>query len=368
MSIADLLDFFIIFIIALNATVTIVLASKLTHIVQNEFLYRVVIFSLYLTTTFTIVFVSDQLIGWILLSFLPMLALYARSNDKTLWYAIICHPFIVLTYYFTFYHHGMLEFSLRVLVGSYILFFCLFYLFIRIQSAKLKAICCAGFVSIFETTSQIIEYHGLVFSTVILFMWNIVTYLIIFMLIRRLAVLLLKAEETDYQEKYIDDLTNAYNFKAFSQHYNGTPKDEDYLLAIIDVDGFKQINDQHGHDVGNLILSKLSEILADNLQGKHQFFDYKVYRYGGEELIVAVKCNFDTKIEDQAQGLLKTLLQVNEQFGNTTQKLINEHVTFSGGLTAYSLWEYSDDKTFKQADTLLYEAKSDSSIIIKTDL
>jgi len=52
-------------------------------------------------------------------------------------------------------------------------------------------------------------------------------------------------------------------------------------VAMIDVDYFKQINDRHGHPVGDEVLRILAQVLRDSVR-----IDDKVFRYGGEEFLI----------------------------------------------------------------------------------
>ena len=64
-----------------------------------------------------------------------------------------------------------------------------------------------------------------------------------------------------------DDLTGLSNRRGFyllaesalhSAHHNGRR----CLLAFIDVDGLKQVNDQHGHEVGDALLADIGQVVA----------------------------------------------------------------------------------------------------------
>ena len=79
-----------------------------------------------------------------------------------------------------------------------------------------------------------------------------------------------------YKLAFYDALTNVYNRRAYDT-LQVNPND---VIAIVDIDFFKKINDTYGHDVGDVILASLASILK-----KYS----KTYRYGGEEFILIFK-------------------------------------------------------------------------------
>lgn len=365
-----IISFIIIFTIAVNSMVAMGLISKVSNIMRSERIYRTTLFALYVSATFTTVFVSEQLTGIILLSFLPMLTLYQFSNNKTIMYAIISHPLIVISYYWAFNMGNDVVVSIGIVASSYTMLLIALYVVKRFQNNRLRMIVCGVMLAIFETLGQAPEYNlsilNIEFRPITLL--NIIGYLVAIKFIEFLYSIILKVEEADYQEKYIDTLTNLHNFKAFSEDYNGALKENDYLMAVIDIDHFKKINDTYGHAIGNAILERLSDFLADNLNAEYAFLDYKVYRYGGEEIIITVKNYPNMILDENGQNLIKILHKVNNTLGDTSEKLIRERVSFSGGVTAYSLSNYSDEQTFERADELLYQAKEKPDIVILSDI
>ena len=71
-------------------------------------------------------------------------------------------------------------------------------------------------------------------------------------------------------------------------------------LFIFDIDGFKQINDTHGHTVGDAVLREVGKRLntvADN--------DFTPYRFGGDEFVCILKNNFKRQIENYANRCME---------------------------------------------------------------
>ena len=148
-----------------------------------------------------------------------------------------------------------------------------------------------------------------------------------------------------------DDLTGLYNRRHFLERLeeelslanrNHTP----LYLAIIDLDHFKQVNDNYGHHSGDEVLSRFARIASQSLRKSDL-----LARYGGEEFVVL----FPHASEVASEAALERL---RSQFSDQNYEFAPElHTTFSAGLTAFQEGETADQLT-KRADAALYEAKS----------
>lgn len=114
-------------------------------------------------------------------------------------------------------------------------------------------------------------------------------------------------------------------------------------LALLDIDHFKQVNDEYGHDVGDTVLRELSEKLSQVFRDS----DY-LARWGGEEFLVALT---DTDV-DSASSVLERLRR--EIAG--LKELSVPSLTLSMGAAEWRP-ELDLAAALKQADVALYEAK-----------
>lgn len=100
-----------------------------------------------------------------------------------------------------------------------------------------------------------------------------------------------------------DALTGLYNRRFIVDMLDRIHKENDplgFCVAMCDVDFFKKVNDNYGHDVGDEVLKKVASILKETIVGENQ-----VGRWGGEEfLIVFPKTN-----GDQAMDILYNVQQ-----------------------------------------------------------
>lgn len=151
------------------------------------------------------------------------------------------------------------------------------------------------------------------------------------------------------QEKSIrDGLTNLYNYKFImevleEEIQKSIQRKSSLCLMMVDIDYFKKVNDNYGHQTGDQVLNMVSRLIQLNVRENDQ-----VGRYGGEEFIILLP---DTGLDDAyqiAENIRKSI-----QSFNFTKKTLN--VTISIGLSEHQL---EDAKVFiKRADTLLYRAK-----------
>lgn len=147
----------------------------------------------------------------------------------------------------------------------------------------------------------------------------------------------------------IDPLTGAFNRlgleEAFSLGlYEWRNNKRPLSLIMMDIDHFKNINDTFGHDVGDSILSKLSELILQHIRSQDL-----LARWGGEEFVLVCR---DTDI-DNAFGLAEKLrgLIASQSFPKGIQ------VTASFGVAMLNTNE-NLEQLFKAVDIALYEAKA----------
>ena len=150
-----------------------------------------------------------------------------------------------------------------------------------------------------------------------------------------------------------DQLTGLYN-KATTEHLiKATLKqrrftDEKHALMIIDVDHFKDVNDQLGHLYGDIVLTQL----ADSLKPLFRTDDI-VGRVGGDEFFVLMKNYKPVEIlKDKA-----------EKIGNAFRKTYTENgatvnISASIGIALFPQHGAEFDELYKAADAALYSAKA----------
>jgi two-component system cell cycle response regulator len=150
-----------------------------------------------------------------------------------------------------------------------------------------------------------------------------------------------------------DELTGLYNRRYFDRHLalmldKAREQDRDMALMLIDMDYFKEVNDTHGHDVGDAVLREFALRLRRNIRGVDL-----ACRFGGEEFVVLMP---DTDFR-QAQGVAERVrMAVAERsFEGGGGPSLN--VTISVGVALNEGAGDTQDGILKRADIALYRAK-----------
>ena len=173
--------------------------------------------------------------------------------------------------------------------------------------------------------------------------------LLVALLIGTLAAWLFVQRRRIHQLAYTDPLTNAPNrrfmFNLLTKVFINARKGN--CIALLDIDHFKKVNDTYGHQTGDEVLVKCSQLIRQRLRSTDQYC-----RYGGEEFLLLLK---DTTVH-QAQEVMddiRSALHAVTAWQSTEEEFA---VSFSCGLVELSTYE-DIDKAIAHCDTLLYTAK-----------
>ena len=148
-----------------------------------------------------------------------------------------------------------------------------------------------------------------------------------------------------------DFLTGVYNRRYFYENMNeyvayAEEHMEPYVVAMLDIDHFKKINDTHGHNSGDKVLKTLAKKLIDETKG-----DDLIARFGGEEFCVILK---DISNEDA----VKFFVNLRANIANCKVQLKKEQISFTVSIgVAFSRSDYRLDELLELADEALYRAK-----------
>lgn len=149
-----------------------------------------------------------------------------------------------------------------------------------------------------------------------------------------------------------DELTGLYNRREMWVRLDTQLRlhqrlGQPFCFALLDLDFFKSINDQHGHLVGDEVLRALAQLSHSSLRD----IDF-IARYGGEEFAVILP---QTRLQDAEQSMERLRQQVASHTLQVDAQSLR--ITVSIGLTQYRAGEPLN-VTLARADSALYQAKA----------
>lgn len=154
-----------------------------------------------------------------------------------------------------------------------------------------------------------------------------------------------------------DPLTGALNRSALDARIPVLEQqgvDRPIGLLVADLDRFKEINDEHGHDAGDAVLREA----AERIRGALRAFD-SFYRVGGEEFVVLLT-------DSDAAGSAEVAARVAAAFRSAP--LAGVPVTVSIGVATAAAGDvFSYDALFARADAALYRAKQEGRDRVVSD-
>lgn len=167
-----------------------------------------------------------------------------------------------------------------------------------------------------------------------------------------------QAEEAVRQMAFNDPLTQLPNRRLLNDRIQQTistcKRSKEYTaLLFLDIDNFKYINDNYGHDNGDLLLQQIARRIATGVRDSDT-----LARFGGDEFVI---------VSEQLSPDLDLARQQAALIGNKTMELFERefilqdaicHVSTSIGIVLFNDDERSVTTLLKQADVAMYQAKA----------
>lgn len=147
----------------------------------------------------------------------------------------------------------------------------------------------------------------------------------------------------------VDELTSLVNRRRMHEVLEAEerrqPSSRDTCIALLDIDFFKQVNDQFGHAAGDSVLRSFSQAARACLRG-----DDVLARWGGEEFLLLLP---DASLDD-ARGVLERIAE--QVHAMPVPGVEGRRISFSAGLATRNLGEPFAE-AINRADKALYRAK-----------
>ena len=138
-----------------------------------------------------------------------------------------------------------------------------------------------------------------------------------------------------------DYLTGIFNRSGLDRYLDSAAAGQN-ALVLVDLDGFKKINDTYGHDAGDRILRKLSEKLSSSFRS-----DDRICRIGGDEFAVIM---WNAGVESAAM-IREKIASINAEMrvesDETPSASISAGVAFGGEGTGRDLFRHADRELYR---------------------
>ncbi len=161
------------------------------------------------------------------------------------------------------------------------------------------------------------------------------------------------------QQALHDSLTGLYNrnideilHKEFSRAQR---EDKPISLAMIDIDHFKEINDKHGHQYGDLVLKSLSEYILSTIREEDL-----AARYGGDEIMLVFPGMNQENAVQKAEEIRENFIKLSAAI---SQQQVSSTITI--GVATFPQSGKTVDEVIRSADWALYAAKEEGRNRVK---
>ena len=160
----------------------------------------------------------------------------------------------------------------------------------------------------------------------------------------QISELIVRAIRSD-RDARVDQLTKLPNRRAWAERCETLAEETEYALAVLDLDDFKQINDQHGHSAGDAILMMVARVLREDVH-------CTAFRTGGDEFILLMRGG---KLDDAKRRIDSIRRRIENAVVTYQQARLTTTVTL--GLACAQDGE-AVTTVLERADSALYRAKT----------
>ena len=148
-----------------------------------------------------------------------------------------------------------------------------------------------------------------------------------------------------------DELTGVGNYRALNERLaeevsRHRRRSREFALILIDLDGFKQVNEEHGHLAGDRLLAEIGRALDDEVRREDS-----VFRQGGDEFAVIVPEAHAEEAEEVATRLCRRIRQ--RGYGSDLEL----PVSAAAGIAMYPADGRTEQELLRRADLDLFASK-----------
>lgn len=203
-----------------------------------------------------------------------------------------------------------------------------------------------------------------------------ITLLVVIYLIYKLVIKVLKVQDELTRMAHFDTITNLPSrqyLMNYLQKKTTVEKGQGFAILFIDLDNFKKVNDNAGHDAGDIVLKKIADYLQESAIKRtpvpvsttsisEKSISFRIApgmlnvaaRVGGDEFIHVVR---DVNTEEEAAKIAKDLLDGFQEIRNTDEIIQKYGVGLSIGVALYPKHSENYHVLIKYADIAMYKSK-----------
>ncbi|MCR5272509.1 MAG: diguanylate cyclase [Lachnospiraceae bacterium] len=165
----------------------------------------------------------------------------------------------------------------------------------------------------------------------------------------------LKQTEALRREAETDTLTNIPNRLGLTRHVGQIFRNNDhdiFAVSVIDIDFFKQYNDNYGHQEGDVCIQSVANVLTECTKDNDNIY---CARFGGDEFVIIYHNVSRDIVHDTAEKIKQTLqeLAIPHEFSQISDRITVSHGAFYGDINSVGGYE----KFLHFADQALYKVK-----------
>ncbi|RAS59635.1 diguanylate cyclase (GGDEF)-like protein [Vibrio diazotrophicus] len=281
------------------------------------------------------------------------LSWYKKSIKSWLWKLAVSHVLTYTIIQFVIYYNwtGTLQFRVQLAFFNFILVYlaacwvCYKNRHLNGRGERmlaLSAVVCMVAAS-FPTIALGITNSPDYYRVAVVVTQNIVCF---FLLGSLLSLFLFKQIDWHYERSIRDELTGLYNRRYINERISQSLSSTGSrgVIAVVDIDHFKKVNDSFGHDVGDNTLIAVSNILK-SFMGQQDL----IGRYGGEEFVLFLS-------QSDSESVKTLLEEIRKAVETKASLMLPNPVTISVGYSEVSNGD-TLHSLFSKADSALYMAK-----------
>ena len=202
-----------------------------------------------------------------------------------------------------------------------------------------------------QAQARIHSYQTIIMSTVIS-IWLILLF-IIFFIFRRTQIGTYEKKNKELESKLNVDVLTGASSRSYGERLLASEFKEfqsgkrDTLLLMMDIDYYKQFNDNYGHEVGDKVLKAFVTAIRESVR-----ITDSVIRWGGDEFIVVLQKVSPDMMQAMADKILDAIRSITLEEMPASQK-----ITSSVGMTYFDIADTDYKDIISRADAALYKAK-----------